>query len=285
MFRVEPPDRPAVFVKIVEAHRKTSLQRAEALAAWLGERGLFVPTALPGFPRWLDDGSGIVALTYVTGRRLEPNDVDLALLGTSLARLHAALATHPARDEWLARTHTRLSGLIETRSALASGTQQAGPDPRLLQQIAADSALDFILPELPAMPLHGDLNSGNLLVADGAVMFMDFEDVHYSVLPVEFELALALERFVLIAGEGDVIQAGRSFLRAYGNAANWSPLRALDYGAVLRSVSLRSLCVLAAAEAEGAATSPAEWAKFFYLEQMTRERPEVIRAIFQGYAS
>lgn len=284
-WRLEPPDGGPVFLKRIAPGRAAIAKQAEAVADWLAQHGLNVPAPLAGFPRDLPDGSLAVALPFVEGRRLsaKPRAADVHALGRAVGLLHRALAEHPARDAWAAATAQRLSGLNAMRDALAMGHTTAGPDPAAVQALANDPALDFAPAAWPCQPLHGDLNSGNVLLEDrsGAIVLLDFEDVFHSVLPPQFELALLLDRHVLVCSPGDAEAAalGKALLAGYAAVMGAVPEFGDKPGNVLRTLALRSLCVLAQGEAAGLDGGRSEWAKFLRLERHAAARADLFWAI------
>jgi Ser/Thr protein kinase RdoA (MazF antagonist) len=142
-------------------------------------------------------------------------------------------------------------------------------------------SIDFLPGEVPCRPLHGDLNPGNVLVGERGPVFLDFEDVFHSVLPPSFELAYALERFVMVPLPDDAaaLTAGRILVRGY-RLHGGDPIPA-DPTAVLRALALRALCALAAGQRKGLAVQPDEWRKFFGLESAARARAATLAGIVE----
>lgn len=277
-FRFDALDGRRTFLKLVPEERCRTLRQADAVADWLGRRGVAAIGPVRGFPRRLASGQWLFAYPYHDGRRFAAEADDVRRLGEALARLHRALADHPQRAAWDRATRRRLAGLQELRGRLASGRLSAGPCPDELAALAADAELDFVRPDLPRTPLHGDLNAGNVLCdrATGRPVLLDFEDVFHSVLPPLFELALAAQRFVLVPvagrrpGEALVAQLLHAYEAALGRDAGVCPA---DLPAAMRSLSLRSLCVLADCQQRGIAIDESEWRKFFYLAALARPAP------------
>jgi Ser/Thr protein kinase RdoA (MazF antagonist) len=279
LFRLDRIGAPPLALKLIEPDRREAAARAEAVGSWLADRGLPVPAALPGFPRELADGRLAVALPFVEGRRLEPTAEDLFALGRAVGALHRTLARHPERETWAAATARRLADLAAVRSELAAGRIKAGPEPARLQELAAEEQLDFA-PAWPTRPLHGDLNPGNILVEreSGKIVVLDFEDVFHSVLPVQFELLLLIERHVLVPVADDAAAAAltRRLLDGYGEASGTPvafPVRPAD---ILRARALRSLCVLALGAREGRDGGEDEWIKFLALERQAQARADLL---------
>lgn len=285
-FRLDPPDSLPLFIKLVRGDHRESIERAETIARWLKNRKLHVAAPIKGFPRALDDGRIAVAMPFVDGRRLATSLEDMSALGELVAELHKQLASHPARAEWENATADRLACLSQVRADLASGRLICGPEPRQLCNLAADDRLDFARKDLLAQPLHGDLNPGNALFDPVArrVLLLDFEDVFHSVLPPIFELALIVERFVLVVARDDASaeRCAHALLVSYDRTIDREVHGSDQVGCVLRSLSLRSLCTLALGERDGVQIGVDEWYKFFALEGQARQRASVIERIFSG---
>jgi Ser/Thr protein kinase RdoA (MazF antagonist) len=261
------------FLKLVGAARIPAMRRAETIAQWLAERGAPVIAANDREPRMLDAGSGLYVYPYRAGRLARPDADDLAMVGSALAELHHHLAAHPDRNIWQAATQRRLQRLERIREMLAAGRMRSGPQPDRVARIAADTALD-LTGDGPRVPLHGDLNLFNLIVDGGRVWFIDFEDVRHSTQPVGFELALICERLVL-ARENDAAAARRAiaaFLGAYRASGGHRSFDVSAFPTIIRSLSLRALCTLAGAAAEGQPVAEAEWGKFFHLSELAQSR-------------
>jgi len=253
------------FLKIVPHERAREMRQAERIARWLAERGAPV-IAASGEPREFAGGA-LFVYPYVEGRPPSPGDA--RALGGALAKLHAALAPHPDVASWREDTAHRLEELESTRGALARGELRAGPDPGLLARLAADRTIDFgpggFDPLGPAVPSHGDLNIFNVLVTAAGPVFLDFEEVHHSVLPPAFDLATLAERAILVRGGGEesARAAAAVLLAAYAEASGIAPLPLERVPAVLRALALRALCLRARIDPRG--EDAGEWAKFFAL--------------------
>lgn len=286
MFRIDSAANPPVFLKQIPPERRAAAIRAEAIGHWLASQGVHAAAALAGFPKPLADGGLVVAMPYLQGRRLSATLEDCVALGQSVAAFHTALARHPAKEQWRVHTGTRLAELTSIRADCATGRLAVGPEPDFLRILALDRAVDFTGLGLHAQPLHGDLNPGNTLFIDGRPLLLDFEDVFHSVLPVRFELALMIERFVLVRVNDEAAASlGRAMLQSYDAAVDKKPPEIeTDPVDVFRALALRSLCVLALAASKGTSISDGEWRKFSRLERQARERAQAIRAIFKDAA-
>lgn len=285
LFRLEREGGPPLFLKLVASSGRDAAVRAEAVARHLAACGFAVPAAIEGFPRALADGRLAVALPFVEGRPTAPQPAEMHALGRAIGALHRALAAHSDVPAWRASTDRRLAELAAVRAALADGSYAAVPEPARLRALAADATLDFVAAGQARTPLHGDLNPGNVLVEQdsGRVVILDFEDVFHSVLPPRFELLLAMERHILVQVDDDAL--ARPLVAAlrdgYGDAG--APLPPVDRPAdVLRSLALRSLCVLALGAREGRDGGADEWGKFLFLEVRARARAGLLSELFAG---
>jgi Ser/Thr protein kinase RdoA (MazF antagonist) len=282
----EPACGEKLFLKLVADGSAERQAEADAVAAWLAERGVSCVGPAAGFPRRLDDATWLFGYPYRDCEPLEPNPSNVARLGRELAKLHRALAGYPARRAWEAATDRRLAHLVEVRRAWARGELRLGPRPAALTELARDESLDFVRADLEATPLHGDLNAGNLRrLVDGRPLLLDFEDTFHSVLPCVFELGLVFERIVLVAVEDDRRAAGmlwglvESYRRAGGVLpAEGSEAGEIDWPRILRSLALRSLCVITSCELAGVAIDAGEWHKFFKLAAAAANRPNAFCA-------
>lgn len=255
-----------LFIKVVEAIRAEELTKAEEIAAWLKGAEVRVMTVVRRAQ--LNDGRGLWVYNYHEGRSPEPLVPDMRAIGAELGRMHDALSRHPRRAQWLQQTDQRLARLEVTRQALALGRLQAGPEPALLREIAADRSIQF-LPgrygsERDRSPLHGDLNCFNMLIDKWGCTLLDFEDVAHNVLPPIFDLAAVYERVALAGRAGRPEEEGLrdALLDSYATVRGWRPEPA-DFSEVRRGLALRSLCILAEIDPQGGDVP--EWLKFFHL--------------------
>ncbi len=284
-FKVTKGGEMDLFLKHVPAARSDSEERAQSIARWLAGRGVPVAAPCAGYPRTVADGSLFVAMPYVHGKRLDPEPEQLRALGRIIAELHAALAEHPDVGSWSMSTKQRMASLASTRQALATRRISCGPLKERLAELAAGEELDFVLPSSKAAALHGDLNPGNVLLdaENGLPRLLDFEDVFHSLLPPAFEMMLVIERFVLarVSDEESVRGCTAALLTGYREAGG----HRLEFGIrpadVLRSLALRSLCVLCQGAQRGVDVSASEWSKFFLLEDAARQSADMINGMVE----
>ena len=270
-----------LFLKLVGEGSAERQCEADGVSAWLARQDVSCVEPTAGFPREIGGRLRLFAYPFLECEPIPPQADDLTRLGAELAQLHAALARHPARSAWEASTRARLEHLTDIRGAWARGELSLGPRPDDLVELARDTSLDFVRSDLPATPLHGDLNAGNLRrLADGRPLLLDFEDAFHSVLPCPFELGLVFERIVLVAVDNDR-EAGRLLdvlIDAYRRAGGVVPAT-VDWRRIVRSLALRSLCVITSCELAGVSIDAGEWLKFFHLAEAAAKRPAAFASV------
>ncbi|WP_033068647.1 phosphotransferase enzyme family protein [Thalassospira australica] len=283
IFKVIFKETGPFILKLIDPSCRALAEQAEDVANWLNCHD--VPVISATGAQVLSDGTVVLKMPYFEGHRVSATSQGLYKFGQELAKLHQVLAEAPSQKDWEKRTKDRLDELSTMRTYLVEKGAYFGPDPKRLLDLAHDKSLDFTIGVSPVQPLHGDLNPGNVLVVDGQVIFMDFEDTLHSVLPLEYEIMLVIERFVLVRSSKDyeATDLGREFLRGYFSKQkidafnhDRSPVE------ILRALALRSLIVLAYGEKVGVSIPDDEWEKFFYLEEKACSRANVIQSIFEG---
>ena len=164
----------------------------------------------------IGDESGLYRLrvvTWVSGDPLESLPLDTAAcqkLGAALAHLDYAFTgfSHPGENQvllWDLQRVVALRELIENIS-----------DSPLLGRVecAIDDFEKSVLPvigNLRAQVIHADANPGNILLADGAIGFIDFSDIVRA--PLVFDVAIAAS--YLRSFEADPLQFVVPFVEAY----------------------------------------------------------------------
>jgi hypothetical protein len=184
---------------VARIHARTALVRAPqaaadslALARFLADAGL--PVSPPADD--VDPGPHVGA----TGRPMtlwrlldvDETPADPAEAGRTLRALHEAMASH----EGLLR-HV---GPLEEIRRLAELLTPWRPA-EAARILAVREAL--VVPDLPVQPLHGDAHLGNVVVADGRVRWLDWEESWRG--PLAWDLACLVHRHVTFGGGGDEI--------------------------------------------------------------------------------
>lgn len=267
-------------IKYLPSSKCMASNQAYELAGWLSNKGCLTPLPL----KIVDlNGDGFLHLyKYHIHRLLKPIKSDMCNLSNSLALLHHALNDHPAKASWKDNTQNRLFSLLNIRRLLADGILKVGPRPTILSKIAQNKKLDFVRSDLPYKALHGDMNYRNVFASTKKsgtnpqeVMILDFEDVQHSFLPEVFELALIIERFIMVNDLDDnvSISLAKNFLESYQDSISIEfDIKSIDWLNVIQSLNLRSLCVLSLIESEGGEIPGAEWHKFFDLFKRSQQQ-------------
>lgn len=275
----ESPDSP-LFLKVLPEERLTSQLDADRIARWLGEQEIAVNPLCAGFPRELPAGLALLAYPLIEGRFPKPTESDLARIGRALGRLHVALANFPEsgaishidihnasqkRDGQLAALHARI----------LAGDLSPAQQPDSLRRLLADT--DTRLPTTDRQVIHGDPNPGNILLPEhDDPVFLDFEDCRHSRQSPAVDLAMALERLVMVrtpdAHKAECL--ARCFLDSYRSQARVP--EAVDFSSVLRTLAVRALILLTLADSEGAAPDADEWDKFHFLYAETQRRHDLL---------
>jgi Ser/Thr protein kinase RdoA (MazF antagonist) len=269
-FRVSSENGQVLFVKRVAPANFDSQRRSDELARWLAARGVHTLPTTQQLAAGDDSGDVLFVYPWLDWRPVRTTGDDLATLGGTLAGLHAALASHPDIAVWRNNTERRLGRLSRIRRDIADG--------RLVPRLHAETIAKMcrrvdcaFAPSEARRALHGDLHLFNLLIpaqAQGGPVFIDFEDVKHSVLPMRFELALVIERAILNQEPDDARAAALAgvFLGSYfdEDSARIGEIKP-QMPETLRALSLRSLCVIVDSEQNGIAVEPVEWDKFIGL--------------------
>ena len=285
MFRLRGP-RDDSFVKIYTPESASIGYRSEMLANWVADRSKLITPSKNGFPRYLKNGSLAGVRGYCNGNRVPVTVTAMRKLGESLAELHCLLASHPERESWLINTDRRLDTVEMTRNQIVANRLKAGPNPKLLAELAATPNLLFRKSETSRIPLHGDLNPGNLMMDSGRPQIFDFEDVGHSVLDSCFDLTVVIERIVMMCkdiSDRQRVEISHAFLIGYRNSGGiLSVPGGLLFADMPRVLSLRSLCLLAYAESKGVSVPDAEWRKFFFLFARAGEMKTLWNNVFSA---
>ncbi len=285
MYRVQASEKFDYFVHIIPEDKLAGEMDRFNLSLWLHERG--VPTPQPvRAPSLIQSTKAIWSNCYVTAfvyyphRLLEPKLSDMDSLASAIFEIHQQLPMHLEIEKWRSNTKSRLKLLDETRLHLSMGREMAGPEPDKIRAIANRTDLDFHRSDLTAGYLHGDMNYSNAFCVDQQVMILDFEDVHHSYLPVEFELGLILERFIFLqpVTSSEKLALATAFLKTYGELSGRS-LNSVKWKNLIQSLHLRSLCVLTAIAQEGNKIPAAEWDKFIYLFEEAERQSELLSEV------
>lgn len=209
-------------------------------------------------------------------------------IGKDLAFFHRILRDFPKRKLIRRNSEIYFKKMNSTWSDLLNYRQSElpGPDPKQLQKVLRLPTIDFRHLLKNAQPLHGDLNNGNALwsLATNKIRILDFEETIRTHLSPVFDLALFIERNILVRISDNpslAIACGRDFLKGYQMAGGLVD-REEDLHRVLIWINQRALCLNAMCEMFEYPMPRTEWNKFFTrIRQLSEEKP-ILSAIWAG---
>lgn len=270
------------FLKVIPSAHVERQLAANAVAEWVVKCGGSSSLLLPGFPKQLDNDHIVLGYQYIPNRFAEGTTADLEVIGGSLAQVHAALARIPDLAVVKEASAKRVAMLSERFHSVRSGGQLFGPRPHLMRDMFEAEAFLFSLlgDSSERQPLHGDLVYANMVfpLDGGSLVLLDFEDTLISWLPIDLDVALALERFALLPAptDADALRLAQAMLRKYGEGCGKERFLAHAPADCLRLLAIRSLVTLSELEAAGMHVQPSEWEKFFGLYQNAIDKRELL---------
>ncbi|MFO7727445.1 MAG: phosphotransferase [Desulfonatronovibrio sp.] len=201
------------------------------------------------------DSVCVIIYPYITAKFFDSSENHIISLAQHLKGVHQALSHFPqakkVKLEWQHR--------LETFKTILRYPEQYQIPIAARQAIEKYRHLFEDLIQQPAQIVHGDLNFGNVLFVEGRAQIIDYETACYSWLPVDFDLAMVIERFCLNTHSPELAKRlSLLFLRTYKS----SPFNVADR---LICVSLRSLLVLSDYLHRDLSFPKQEWSKFIRL--------------------
>jgi Ser/Thr protein kinase RdoA (MazF antagonist) len=222
VFRVDAADGSSYALRVgspVRIHRDGC---EELEAAWVNElhtAGVPVAPVVPardGAPVIDVDGRRCVLFEWVSGRRLrdDPTPVLVRATGAALAAVHEHAARHHADEP--------VGALVPDR-ALYFRVDNRLPELRPTYGTALDEAcarvqdvFDALWRDPPHPPhlLHGDVQPSNVIVNDGGVTLIDFQDLVWGFEILDVVIASRDDML-----HGDAFRAGYETVRPWPDAA------------------------------------------------------------------
>lgn len=144
----------------------------------------------------------LIIFDYITGNYIKNNSKDLKILSKAIFFLHKKLILYKAKDRIRKNTLKRLQLLEKIRRKYVTHKNHKNLFKyKLIKEILVTGG--DILKKYKSLLknsqcIHGDLVPGNILYGDKKIHFLDFEDSYYSYFPIEFDLALIIERHILV---------------------------------------------------------------------------------------
>ena len=265
-----------LFIKTVGAQWLESQLQANRVAEWLADNALAVSTLLPSYPRRLDPQHHLLAYNLIDGRFARADADDVLAIGRLLGQIHHTLRSLPwaheirdrsaLRDALFERWHAEQSQNPDTPAAVREVLVQSSP------QLAAENG----------QVIHGDLNIGNLLVGRGSghPALLDFEDALHNWHHPLVDLAMALERFVLVrcTQAEQAEQLGKALIDGYLATAPQLPLPQQRPQQMLQSLATRALLLLG--NSSDSASVRAEQEKFIALHQLADQQAYLLERLW-----
>lgn len=271
-----PKQGAPLFLKALPKKALASQLAADKIVRYLSRQGLPANPLLPAPPCFKNEQLVFLACPLIQGRFPSSTKRDLQALGRATANLHNTLVHLPFQQEIQERCEKREQELKQLWFEIRGGRGKKLVIPKEALAILKKTGPNF--PGTEKQVIHGDLNPGNILFIQGSdkLIFIDFEDCLHSWLPPIVDLAMLLERCVLVAQPAD--QAAEElavlFLEEYkkNNPAKVNG----DLGDTLQNLAARALILLALAEQSGNPPTRSEWQKFIQLFYQTRDRQSLL---------
>ena len=144
----------------------------------------------------------LIMFEYIYGDYIKNNSKDLKNLSKATYFLHKKMFSYTAKNKIKKNTLRRIKLLEQIRKKyITNKNHKNSYKYKLIKEIliAEGNIYKFYASLLKnSQCIHGDLVPGNILYGDKKVHFLDFEDSYYSFFPIEFDLALIIERHILI---------------------------------------------------------------------------------------
>lgn len=263
-----------LFLKTIAHDRVDSQWQANRIADWLERHQVRVSTLLEGYPRRLDNKYFLLAYTAIDSRFAHLTEVDLRNLGRLLGRAHSVLSELPWRTEIAQRSVERDQMFVSLQTKLVEQAQ--GQIRQIIEQ--SNTQLDDACPQV----IHGDLNIGNVLFALNIQqpILLDFEDANHNWHSPLVDLAMLLERFVLVrsSDEATLHKLSHALLQGYREQNSRSLTPAISPVALLQALSCRALLLLG--NTQQCHSQQAETAKFIYLHALAEKRRGLLESLW-----
>jgi len=251
------------FLKIFPSTIATLQAQANEVAQFLYGRGVPVTLALDHEPRAFDADHHGMLFPFIDARFANREVSDLTAVGRIIALAQAALLNFPGREDVMKRAaqlHTQLEAIAHSIVA----REYDNPEFETLLYAAADHYLNDLEPLITdAQMVHSDCNYTNVLfdTVSGEATLIDFEESLSAWLSPGFDLALALQRFVLVTGHREIETLATHLIEGYFTHLPFQ-LPRLDLRTLCLWPVYRSVLILVAKLQQGQDIPASEWTKF-----------------------
>lgn len=265
-----------LFLKVIKNNRVTGQLNSDKIARWLRAHHIPVSCILPSYPRRINHEFSLLGYIRLDGRICQCDEAqELNAVAQLIAKTHRALSAYPKSDLVKQKSAERDVGFAEFQANFQDGFDAA------TNQFIKATPVD--LPKEHAQVLHGDLNLGNIwVVKNKTFTLLDFEDSLHNYHSPCVDIAMLIERFILIHGikDQDKISAAKAMIKAYesklGAKLEWHK----SLAEILRSLSVRALLLINRAQNEKFQQPlDSEIEKFKHLYQFTLDKQSMLDTI------
>ena len=210
---------------------------------------------------------------FIESKFCELVSSNLIEAGLAIAKLHKALEKYDHQRDIMLLDAKRYKSLKLQCEIIQREKTNENSNVARLKVLLEQNELELFNRNVRGQPLHGDLVYANIIFSsNGKATICDFEDAVMSWDTRDLDLALMIERFILVPAKYSETAIGHcsSLLESYGRVmGNDKPL-SFHLKDTLQFLSIRSLLALSKAESEGCKVMQAEWDKFFSLYENSR---------------
>lgn len=247
-----------VFVKIIDTNDYEQLLEAESFAKILYKNKIKTQVLLEGFPKSLNNNYSIFAYSYITNRFSKTKEIDITKISQEISNLHEVFKNIDSKKVFL-NTEKREEFFLKEFDLKVE----------LIGSISV-TAKEFLLKYKDLLYrdfgnkqiIHGDLNFHNIIFDKNSdeILILDFEDVSHSYFSPLYDIAMILERFILLKdiSSEEKFRLGMFLLKNFNR--NYFKNNLLYK--MLLYISVRSLLILATIFKEKNCTNTQEIEKF-----------------------
>ena len=208
---------------------------------------------------------------HIKGRYIEFNNNNLKLFSIYLSNFHYIIKFFNLRAIIKKNTQKRINKLEKIRVKFLNNTKEYRKirNYKKIYNIfykEKNLILEYKKMYNFSQITHGDLVPGNIIFSNKNFFLLDFEDTHYSYFPIEFDIALVLERLILVKNisKKEKLKKIRFFLKNYLNNTKNKKIK-ISIIKSLKFISLRSLLMQISVFINGKEYSNSEISKFIQL--------------------
>ena len=275
---------PALFIKIVEQSRAGPLLSADPIACYVADKGIPAACLIGTFTKAVNGDYYALTYPYHEARFAQLHNSDMSNFGGTLGRLHRTLAEAPFQQKVKENAIKREALLHDTQQHLEQVDQSSVRGEIL--QILKRSALRCPDTGWPEQIIHGDMNYGNVLFparTPDQPLLLDFEDTALSWHSPLVDIAFVIERFILMrtADDNQAYCLAETLISAYTSQYP-EALPPVEKGCLvnlLKSLSIRALCLLATLALKDIPVPQNEWDKFVVLYTQAQKRNKLINRV------